>query len=357
MRTWHVMVGNLPSDDGNNADAKACGHYLEAGCLAWWLDQKPNRSIIGTQVTSTLGIGPPPPWTAHAYDGDDLVLVDAKTAATDDHWTDTEPPAYYVASSLWQLACCPDASRVHLAVLFGRLRLSFREYVIERDDALIAGLIDECRTFYDTVQAGQEPGLSDMACDYDVIRTVHPDIDRDGVAVLPDDLVTDFLTDAATSARTRHQGRHPRRDGHMPGLAKDSSSRTSPAANSGRRRDPRPRRAPDRPSPKARPQHEHHDPRRDCASACQLLPPESVGSCPSPRAAPARKREQARPGVQLSRVSRRALSATVHLTMSATPSSTDCWSSTRCGRDPSLSDRTGCPRSTARTTLDRSSTA
>lgn len=201
LRTWHVMAGNLPSDDGNNADAKARGHYLEGGCLAWWLDQKPNRSIIGTQVTSTLGDWAAATPDAHAYDGDDLVLVDAKTAATDDHWTDTEPPAYYVASSLWQLACCPDASRVHLAVLFGRPRLSFREYVIERDDALIAGLIDECRTFYDTVQAGQEPGLSDMACDYDVIRTVHPDIDRDGVVLLPDDLVTDFLTDAAHEKR------------------------------------------------------------------------------------------------------------------------------------------------------------
>lgn len=201
LRTWHVMAGNLPSDDGNNADAKARGHYLEAGCLAWWLDQKPNRSIIGTQVTSTLGDWAAATPDAHAYDGDDLVLVDAKTAATDDHWTDTEPPAYYFASSLWQLACAPEAKRVHLAVLFGRPRLSFREYVIERDDALIAGLIDECRTFYDTVQAGQEPGLSDMACDYDVIRTVHPDIDRDGVAVLPDDLVTDFLTDAAHEKR------------------------------------------------------------------------------------------------------------------------------------------------------------
>ena len=51
------------------------------------------------------------------------------------------------------------------------------------------------------MQAGQEPGLSDMACDYDVLRTVHPDIDRDGVAVLPDDLVADFLTDAAHEKR------------------------------------------------------------------------------------------------------------------------------------------------------------
>ena len=202
LRMWHVMASNLPADDGNNADAKARGHYLEGGCLDWWLDQHPERVEVQRQPSFTLGdwAAATPDMLATDSDGA-TVLVDAKTTATDDHWTDTEPPAYYVASSLWQLACAPEASRVHLAVLFGRPRLSFREYVIERDDALIAGLIDECRTFYDTVEAGQEPGLSDMACDYDVLRTVHPDIDRDGVAVLPDDLVTDFLTDAAHEKR------------------------------------------------------------------------------------------------------------------------------------------------------------
>jgi len=196
------MAGNLPADDGNNADAKARGHYLENGVLDWWLDQNPLRTEVQRQATFTIGdwAAATPDMLATDFDGE-TVLVDAKTAATDDHWTDTEPPAYYFASSLWQLACAPEAKRVHLAVLFGRPRLSFREYVIERDDALIAGLIDECRTFYDTVQAGQEPGLSDMACDYDVIRTVHPDIDRDGVVLLPDDLVTDFLTDAAHEKR------------------------------------------------------------------------------------------------------------------------------------------------------------
>ena len=199
LRTWHVMAGNLPADDGNNADAKARGHYLENGCLDWWLDQNPLRTEVQRQATFTIGdwAAATPDMLATDFDGE-TVLVDAKTAATDDHWTDTEPPAYYFASSLWQLACAPEAKRVHLAVLFGRPRLSFREYVIERDDALIAGLIDECRTFYDTVQAGQEPGLSDMACDYDVIRTVHPDIDRDGAMQGPNIEATEALARAVT---------------------------------------------------------------------------------------------------------------------------------------------------------------
>ena len=99
LRTWHVMAGNLPSDDGNNADAKARGHYLESGVLDWWLDQHPLRTEVQRQPSFTLGdwAAATPDMLATDFDGE-TVLVDAKTAATDDHWTDTEPPAYYVAS-------------------------------------------------------------------------------------------------------------------------------------------------------------------------------------------------------------------------------------------------------------------
>ena len=97
------------------------GHCTSGQRPAWWVDQKPNRSSVGTQVTSRLGTGPPPP-DAHA----------TTTATTSCSWmprpprpTTTgptpEPPAYYVASSLWQLACCPDKEKLFpLAVLFGR---------------------------------------------------------------------------------------------------------------------------------------------------------------------------------------------------------------------------------------------
>ena len=75
---------------------------------------------------------------AHAYDGDDLVLVDAKTAATDDHWTDTEPPAYYVASSCGSSDMLSRREPRAPGCAVRSARLSFRMSTSsERDDALI----------------------------------------------------------------------------------------------------------------------------------------------------------------------------------------------------------------------------
>ena len=72
-----------------------------------------------------------------------------------------------------------------------------------------------------------------MACDYDVIRTVHPDIDRDGVAVLPDDLVTDFLTDAAHEKRAPVTRPPSSPRWAPPGSPRAAPGRPSPAANRG----------------------------------------------------------------------------------------------------------------------------
>lgn len=202
---WHKMRGELPSDDGSNAEAKARGHYLEAGVLAWWKDRHPDARHLHEQVHMPLG-----DWGAATPDligldefGNEFVL-DAKTAATDDDWgtpgTD-QAPAYYVAQSMWQLACHPDASVVYIAVLFGRPRLGFAEYVIERDDALITAIVAQCRAFYDSLTADVPPPLSDHVAEYDAIRTVHADIDRDAEAVIPDDLAERYLLDLAHEKR------------------------------------------------------------------------------------------------------------------------------------------------------------
>ena len=142
------------------------------------------------------------PRRAPTSDGDDLVLVDAKTAATDDHWTDTEPPAYYVvASSLWRSHAVPTrAACTWLCCSVGRDCRS-AEYVIERDDALITGLIGECRTFYDTVEGRSGAGTvrHGVRLRRDPHRPSRHRPRRRGRP--PDDLVTDFLTDAAHEKR------------------------------------------------------------------------------------------------------------------------------------------------------------
>lgn len=201
LTVWLTMHGDL--DPQVDTDATRRGHYLEDGVLNWWLDQDNKHLEVKRQVQGTLG-----DWAAAtpdmlAYDNDEYVLVDAKTAATDDHWGDDpeDVPAYYVASSLWQLACFPNIDRVHLAVLFGCPQLAFREYVVHRDQPTIDAITARCREFYDSLAGDVEPGLSGMACEYDAIRKAHPLIDRDATVVLDDQLIDDYLTDKAHEKR------------------------------------------------------------------------------------------------------------------------------------------------------------
>lgn len=207
LTTWLKMRGDLPSDDGSNADAKSRGHYLEAGVISWWKDQHPDLGEVHEQQHLELwDTAADAQWGAATPDliGDDdgrgrPFVMDAKTAASDDDWDD-EPPAYYLAQSLWQLACYPEAEFAYIAVLFGRPNLAFREFVIERDDALIASVVDRCRAFYDSLaDEDARPALSGMTCEYDAIRKAHPDIDKGERADIDGDLAAEYLAAHAAS--------------------------------------------------------------------------------------------------------------------------------------------------------------
>ena len=204
---WHKMRGDLPSDDGNNADAKARGHYLESGILAWWRDQHPTAE--GHVEQDWRGIdgwaGSTPDLTV-ADDGfGNLAVVDAKSAASDDHWgqpgTD-EAPANYVAAAMWQM-WTHGADIAYIAVLFGRPRLAFAEYVIQRDDDLIASIVARCKAFHDSLTDDTPPPLSDHVAEYEAVRRTHTAINREAVAILPDDLADRYLTDCAHEKRVK----------------------------------------------------------------------------------------------------------------------------------------------------------
>lgn len=194
---WHKMNGDVPWDDGKNHDAKSRGHYLEAGVIAWWTDRA-DRTITATQAHGTLE-----DWGAATPDaiGTDehgrTFVLDAKTAASDDDWTDEDgnpyPPPYYLVQSLWQLACFPDAEVAYIATLFGP-RLRFAEFAIERDQPLIDEVIAQAREFYDSLSGDVPPHLSGHPAEYDVIRKAHPEIDRDASVELPREVALAYLS-------------------------------------------------------------------------------------------------------------------------------------------------------------------
>lgn len=197
-KVWHQMKGLIPGDPEN--DAMRRGNMLEDAILNWWLTDNPDATEKARQEWCPFEdwAGATPDLTVISATGE-LELIDAKTAAYDDEWgipgTD-QVPAYYAASSMWQLAVRHEAARVRLAVLFGR-PFTLREYVIERDDALCGALIDQCRAFYDTLAADVAPDLDDTVATYDTMRALHPEIDRDDVADLTPDERDEYLAASA----------------------------------------------------------------------------------------------------------------------------------------------------------------
>lgn len=172
---WRKMRGDIPGD--TETEAMRRGNMLENAVLDWWLQDNPHVIERARQHWYPVG-----EWAGATPDlditeGDDLVLVDAKTISDDSEWQDGPPP-HYLASSLWQLACAPDAARVHLAVLFGR-PFALRTFTVERDPGLIESIVTRCREFYDSLAFEDPPPLDDTVATYEAIRKEHPDIDRD----------------------------------------------------------------------------------------------------------------------------------------------------------------------------------
>lgn len=212
---WRKMRSEIPSDDGKNADDKARGHYLEAGVLAWWVDQHPEilHTTMGTQVYVTH---PDHEWATATMDTlardtfGNTIVVEAKTDDSHDDWgkpgTD-EIPAYYAAQIMWTLACVPKAQLAYVAVLFGYPHLGFEEFVIERDDELIASIVERCRVFYESLTSDTPPDLDDHVATYAAIRAMHPDIETDLTAELTPEQAWEFLDagDAAKAAVVRER--------------------------------------------------------------------------------------------------------------------------------------------------------
>ena len=191
---WLKMRGDLPADPGNDATRR--GQYLEDGILNWWSDRHPDIVYPTPQAFLMRE-----DWAASTPDlvvEDDgfgnRAVVDAKTAARDDDWgqpgTDEIPP-YYLAQMLWQM-WTHDAQVGYVAVLFGT-RLRFEEYVVQRDDELIAGIVAKCRAFYDSLSQDVPPPLDDHVADYAATVKTVTGINAQEAVELADNVAADYL--------------------------------------------------------------------------------------------------------------------------------------------------------------------
>lgn len=190
---WCRMKG-LADPDTDNVVAKQRGHDLENAVLDWWLRENGafDRGRQRTFWHEDWACATP---DMVAFDDKDVILVEAKTDRGSYGWDVL--PAHYQAQGLFQLGCEPYAARVEFPVLHAGL--DFRTYVVERDQELVDAVMAKCRDFYDSLDADEPPDLSGDACEYDVIRKMHPDIDKQAGADIPADLAWEYVaTNAAT---------------------------------------------------------------------------------------------------------------------------------------------------------------
>ena len=176
---WMTMTGRVPREE-KDTPAIRRGNYLERGVIEWWVDQHPEIHDWGAQVPARLD-----DWAIATLDilatldeaEDRFLICEVKTTSSWDEWGEPGTdaiPAHYYAQVLWQLACEPKAERGYVAVL-GPF-LDFREYVIERDQAVIDDLIRRCRAFYDSLSQDEPPDLDDHPATVATLRREHPDI-------------------------------------------------------------------------------------------------------------------------------------------------------------------------------------
>lgn len=176
---WHLMRGDVTPEPSNTAQRR--GHYLEPAILAWWTDQHPEAYGLTRHPTYYLD-----DWAAATPDAAVLLkdreigraLVEAKSSASDDAWgqpgTD-EIPTDYLCQAYWQMHLS-GAPRTYIPVLGPHLE--FVEYVVDYDPAIGIDLEQRMRAFYDSLAGDEPPPLDDSVATFEVLKRLHPEIDR-----------------------------------------------------------------------------------------------------------------------------------------------------------------------------------
>jgi len=181
-QVWREMHGDVERDT-TTSPVQRRGQILEPAVLTWWLDQHPEVDDVDTQCLVWIDTHPDQ-WGAATLDAlastaDGDLVVEVKTASRWDEWGEEgtdQIPAHYYAQVVWQLACAPWAREARVAVL-GPF-LDFREYVIPRDEELVADVVKRCREFYDSLTDDVPPPLDDSVATLATLRAEHPEIAR-----------------------------------------------------------------------------------------------------------------------------------------------------------------------------------
>lgn len=199
---WHKMRGDVeaPHIEPDTApdDIRSRGHFLEDGVLAWWQAYHPD--FTGYRKHPEV-VRDDLPWASAGPDAEAInpdgvrEFLEAKTGANADEWGDEgtdEIPAMYAAQCHWQMAMAPDVARVRVPVLLGP-GLRFAEYIVERDQGVCDDLIEVACAFWESLSGDVPPLIDSHPMTFEVLKALHPDIDKNAEVELERDLAIAYL--------------------------------------------------------------------------------------------------------------------------------------------------------------------
>ena len=182
---WHRMKGNIPLEQETEDHRR--GHYAEPAILAWWRDQHPEIDEVDLQPQYRR---PDLPWAAATPDArawggaQPVVLAEAKTARNLDEWGEPgtdEIPAYYYVQTQFQMHVS-GVERCYVPVWGSWFEMA--EYIVDYDPDIATGIIARCAQFWASLEADTPPPLDDTVATLQVLKALHPDIEKDATVQL-----------------------------------------------------------------------------------------------------------------------------------------------------------------------------
>lgn len=185
------------------------GHRLEAAVTDKWLDEHKDYAL---EIRGPVFERTDMPWMRASLDNvvsapdGSFEALECKTAGSDEDWYDPMGaecvPEAYMWQAYWQMAVT-GICRVHLSVLvMGRVR-SWICRTLEWDDKYIDYAIIKGRHFWERVESGNPPGLSEEnpEADAEALKVIYPGVEENLGVELGDEGEVELDTLTALNAQ------------------------------------------------------------------------------------------------------------------------------------------------------------
>lgn len=178
---WHKMHGDLPSEQADG-DIFAWGHTAEDSLVSWWKRKNPGWRTNRGEIAYTDPSLPFPNLATldrRAVRGRRYAIIECKTTSRMDTWGKPgEPhsvPLFYEAQVITQMGISGIHEAYVVVLGYGVPEIHKVEWSAET----WALIVDECAAWWESLEAGEPPALSDEKATYEAVRGLHPDIDKE----------------------------------------------------------------------------------------------------------------------------------------------------------------------------------